>query len=311
MIAALALAALLAPAAAGAQEPPLRASEIAKIPRVEPALILPKLTFAPGEELSFILTLTNPSVVPVELDRECLGREPFQLRRLPGGEQVKVRRFKIGPSLTIPPRSSHREEISFKKLFGKLDEPGRYRLFWQCGNWRSPVYDLVCSEPFDPEKDRVAVVTTDLGVMELALMTEQAPEHVKNFVELSKAGYYDGVRFYKIIPDVQAETGDLTGTGRGGWEQQIPPEIDPTIFPGKGLVAAVRKETTMTSASQFFILLAPAPFHQGKHSFFAYVRKGEDVLDKLNALPVAGAAGATAFAPLQDVHIQHIEIREK
>jgi len=309
---ALALAALLMAPAQSAEKPTyVSPAEVAKIPRIEASLLLPKLVVSPGEQFSFVLTLSNPSTVPVEVDRECLGKEPFLLRHVPDGEPVKARRFSMGKQLTIAPQSEHREEIVFGKLFGKLGEPGRYRIYWQCRDWRSPVYDLIYGESFDPEKDKVAIVTTDLGVMELALLTQQAPVHVKNFVQLAKAGYYDGVRFYKVVPDIQAETGDVTGTGRGGWQQQIPPEIDASIFPGKGLVGAVRRETTMTSATQFFILLAPAPFHQGKHSFFAYVRKGEDVLDKLNALPVGGEAGLAAFAPLKDVHIEHIEIREK
>jgi len=285
--------------------------EIGKIARIDPSILIPTLAHTMGAEFSIVLTLSNPSQVPVELDSDCLGREPFKLSRVPDGSAIRPRRLSLAKSLTIGPGQAHRQEIRFKKLFGTLKSTGRYRLSWTCGEWSTPMYEMVCAEPFDAEKDKVAVVTTDFGVMEMALLTSKAPEHVKNFVQLAKQGFYDGVRFYKIVAGMQAETGDITGSGRGGWSQQMPPEIDGSVFPGKGFVAAVRAETSMTSASQFFFLLEAAPLHQGKHTFFAYVRKGEDVLDRLSAVPVGSHRGVASFAPLQDVHIRKIEIREE
>ena len=61
-----------------------------------------------------------------------------------------------------------------------------------------------------------AVIKTNRGDIKVALFPEQAPKTVKNFIELSKKGYYDGVIFHRVIPDFMVQGGDPTGTGMGG-----------------------------------------------------------------------------------------------
>jgi cyclophilin family peptidyl-prolyl cis-trans isomerase len=87
------------------------------------------------------------------------------------------------------------------------------------------------------------------------------------------------------------------------------PEIDEAIWPGKGLVGAVRSETSVTSASMFFFLLDAVPSYKGKHTFFAYVRKGGSVLDGLGELEMSGGSESGMFRPVKRIRILKIEIR--
>ena len=61
-----------------------------------------------------------------------------------------------------------------------------------------------------------AIIKTNLGTIEVQLFEKLATKTVKNFVELVKKGYYDGVTFHRVIPDFMIQGGDPTGTGRGG-----------------------------------------------------------------------------------------------
>ena len=301
--------------AAVAQEPVKDAERapfnLSSIARITPSILVAKLVYAREGPMPIRLQLKNPSRVPVDLPKSCLTTAPFRLERLADHTVLRPKgKMPKSGALTVAPMTQYDIELDLRKLYGSMKDPGRYRVMWRCEQWESPAYDFVIAPTYDREKDRVAVVATDLGTMELVLMPEQAPEHVRMFVALARAGYYEGVLFYKIIPGVQADTGDPGGDGAGGWEYQMQPEIDEKIFPGKGLVGAVRRETSMTSANSFFFLLQVMPTYAGKHTFFAYVRKGLEVLDALSAVDIAGTEGLGAFHPTKPVRILKIEIKE-
>lgn len=275
-------------------------------------MTIPLLTFHPGSPMPVAVNLRNPARVPVTVPESCLKASSLTLRTM--GESTVHRpsgKLAKRAATTIPPGGEQVVNVDLQKMYKVLRKPGGYRLSWECGEWRSPEYRFMVVQPYDREKDRVAVVTTDLGTIEMVLMPEQAPNHVRSFVDLARGGWYDGVPFYRVIPGVQVDTGDPRGDGSGGWDQQMPAEIDERIFPGKGLVGATRRETSMTSSSLFFILLNPAPTYAGKQTFFAYVRKGEDVLDALASMVVPNAEGQTDFRPSRLVRILGIQIREK
>lgn len=286
--------------------------DVSRIARVEATVTLPSLTYYKDSPMPIALNLRNPAIVPVTVPESCLAAASFTVRTM--GESAVHRpsgKLDRRAAITIPPSGAQVLDLDLRKLYKVFAKPAGYRLMWECGEWRSPEYRLMVVEPYDRDKDRVAVVATDLGPIEMVLMPEQAPNHVRSFVDLARGGYYDGVPFYRVIPGVQVDTGDPRGDGSGGWDQQMPAEIDERIFPGKGLVGAARRETSMTSASMFFILLNPAPTFAGKHTFFAYVRKGEDVIDALAALVSPSLEGHMDLRPSKLVRIQGIQIREK
>ena len=70
-----------------------------------------------------------------------------------------------------------------------------------------------------------AEMLTDKGLMKIEFYTEDAPIHVKNFIDLSEKGFYDGVTFHRVIADFVIQGGDPTGTGAGGPGYTIPCEL--------------------------------------------------------------------------------------
>ncbi|CAI5535532.1 unnamed protein product [Closterium sp. Naga37s-1] len=113
---------------------------------------------------------------------------------------------------------------------------------------------------------------------------KHAPKTCRNFLELSRRGYYNGTKFHRVIKDFMAQGGDPTGTGRGGesiygakFEDEITRELKHT---GAGVLSMANAGPN-TNGSQFFLTLAPTPWLDGKHTIFGRVSHGMDVLKRL------------------------------
>ncbi|KIJ68892.1 hypothetical protein HYDPIDRAFT_105406 [Hydnomerulius pinastri MD-312] len=133
------------------------------------------------------------------------------------------------------------------------------------------------------------VFETSLGDIQLELYWDHAPKTCKNFTELAKRGYYNGVIFHRIIADFMIQGGDPTGTGRGGtsiYGQKFEDEIHPELrFTGAGILAMANSGPN-TNGSQFFITLAPTPYLDNKHTIFGRVSSGMRVVQRLGAVNV-------------------------
>lgn len=104
-----------------------------------------------------------------------------------------------------------------------------------------------------------AILHTNYGDIELALFEEQAPKTVKNFIELAKKGYYDGVIFHRVIKDFMIQGGDPTGTGMGGesiYGDSFEDEFSRELFNIKGALSMANAGPN-TNGSQFFIVTSP------------------------------------------------------
>ncbi len=128
-------------------------------------------------------------------------------------------------------------------------------------------------------------IETSLGVIEAELYAQDAPKTVKNFVDLAKKNFYDGIIFHRVIPDFMIQTGDPTGTGRGGPGYQFADEFSPKLKHDKPGVLSMANSGPNTNGSQFFITLAPTPWLDGGHSVFGRVTKGGDIVDKIANTP--------------------------
>lgn len=288
-----------------------RVRDIRKIPRVAPRINAPRPGYPVGEPVVIQLILHNPSDVPVTVEEECLKPSSFHLRVAGGKEKVKARKDRGKGPLTVPGGRTLHRTFNLRRHFKPLKKPGHYWISWSCGGWKTPLHHIFVVEPYDPERDRAAIIHTALGDLELALMPEQAPLHVQTFVQLARQGYYNGLSFDKMIPSVQIEVADRSESAISRWDQQLPPEIDRSITPGRGLVGAVRREgteSTMTSATRFFILLDSVPMMSGKHTWFGYVRKGVEVLQAFRRLEILSDAGGSAWKLREPVLIEKVEI---
>lgn len=153
-------------------------------------------------------------------------------------------------------------------------------------------------------ENRVAVIKTNQGVMELELFEQRAPITTKNFIDLANKGFYDGLIFHRVIKNFMIQGGDPNGDGTGGPGFTIQDEFHPELKHDKAGILSMANAGPNTGGSQFFITLVPTPWLDNKHSVFGQVIKGEDVLIKIGNVK-------TGFGdkPLEDVVIESITIR--
>jgi cyclophilin family peptidyl-prolyl cis-trans isomerase len=147
-----------------------------------------------------------------------------------------------------------------------------------------------------------AALRTTEGVIILELFDKDAPETVANFRKLASEGFYDGLTFHRIIRDFMVQAGCPAGNGTGGPGYEFDDEInDHKIVRG---TLAMANAGPNTNGSQFFIVTADeTPWLDGKHTVFGKVVDGEDVLERLNEMPTAGAD-----KPVTPVYISSIEL---
>ncbi|KAJ3552804.1 hypothetical protein NM688_g3963 [Phlebia brevispora] len=150
------------------------------------------------------------------------------------------------------------------------------------------------------------VLETSLGDIQLELYWDHAPRTCKNFVELARRGYYNGIIFHRIISDFMVQGGDPTGTGRGGtsiYGQKFEDEIHPELrFTGAGILAMANSGPN-TNGSHFFLTLAPTPYLDNKHTIFGRVSSGMRVLQRLGAV-----ATDAQDRPREDVKIHRARV---
>jgi cyclophilin family peptidyl-prolyl cis-trans isomerase len=143
-------------------------------------------------------------------------------------------------------------------------------------------------QPIDPQEIRhmanqTATIETNLGVIELELFSDDAPETVANFTKLAGEGFYDGLVFHRVIPDFMIQGGCPHGTGTGGPGYTFDDEQS-----GHSIVRgtlAMANAGPNTNGSQFFIVTAEAtPWLDGKHTAFGQVTSGMDVVDAIQSV---------------------------
>ncbi|MEW6101868.1 MAG: peptidylprolyl isomerase [Candidatus Omnitrophota bacterium] len=133
-----------------------------------------------------------------------------------------------------------------------------------------------------PEK--IVVLETNQGNIEIKLMPDVAPKACENFIKLVEKGYYNGVIFHRVIKGFMIQGGDPTGTGTGGesiWGKPFEDEVSTQVrFDRKGILAMANAGPN-TNGSQFFITTAETPWLNMRHTIFAEVVSGYDVAEKI------------------------------
>ncbi|KAF1302947.1 MULTISPECIES: peptidylprolyl isomerase [Enterococcus] len=179
-----------------------------------------------------------------------------------------------------------------------------------------------------------ATIKTNRGDITVQLFPELAPKTVKNFVELAKKGYYDGIIFHRVIPDFMIQGGDPTGTGMGGesiYGGDFEDEFSKELFNIRGALSMANSGPN-TNGSQFFIVnnqnvpgnmlgqlegagypseiieaykAGGTPWLDFRHTVFGHVISGMDVVDE-----IANAQRGPQDRPVHDIVIESIEITE-
>jgi peptidyl-prolyl cis-trans isomerase B (cyclophilin B) len=133
----------------------------------------------------------------------------------------------------------------------------------------------------DPKKGYLAKMETSKGLIELELYPQYAPKTVNNFVFLSNKGYYNGVKFHRVISDFVVQGGDPTGTGAGGPGYKFEDEVQANPLKHEAKVISMANAGPNTNGSQFFITHSPQPHLDGMHTVFGKVIQGEAVVDAI------------------------------
>ncbi|MBI4297378.1 MAG: peptidylprolyl isomerase [Chloroflexi bacterium] len=160
----------------------------------------------------------------------------------------------------------------------------------------------------DPSKSYTARMETSEGVITFDLLAREAPITVNNFVFLAREGFYDGVKFHRIIKGFMVQSGDPMGTGRGGPGYRFNDEPVTRNYV-RGTLAMANAGPN-TNGSQFFIVHQDAGLPKA-YTIFGLVTDGLDALDKIANTPVTAGPSGEVSSPTREVTIRHIDIVEK
>ena len=119
--------------------------------------------------------------------------------------------------------------------------------------------------------DLTAVLTTDRGPIRLKLFADIAPLTVANFVNLIQRGYYNGLKFHRVIPDFMMQGGCPNGIGNGGPGYRFEDECSPKARHNKAGMLSMANAGPGTNGSQFFITHVATDWLDGKHTVFGEV----------------------------------------
>jgi peptidyl-prolyl cis-trans isomerase B (cyclophilin B) len=128
---------------------------------------------------------------------------------------------------------------------------------------------------------KVATIKTKKGDIRIQLHDDKAPRTVENFEKLTNQGFYNGLKFHRVIKDFMIQGGCPQGTGRGGPGYTFKDEFHPDLkHSGPGILSMANAGPN-TNGSQFFITHAAQPHLDGKHAVFGKVIGGQDVVNKI------------------------------
>jgi peptidyl-prolyl cis-trans isomerase B (cyclophilin B) len=176
---------------------------------------------------------------------------------------------------------------------------GYRKVIWTLIAWGlflSPAFAQVKDKNFTPEEmkkmaETTAVIETRLGSMELKFFPDVAPNHVKNFIDLAKKGFYDGTTFHRVIPGFMIQGGDpntknpdRSQHGMGGPGYAVKAEFNDKPHK-RGTLSMARAADPNSAGSQFFICVAPASFLDKQYTAFGEVVSGMEVVDKIVSAP--------------------------
>jgi cyclophilin family peptidyl-prolyl cis-trans isomerase len=140
--------------------------------------------------------------------------------------------------------------------------------------------------------ETIAVITTNHGVIQVRFFADKAPGHVKNFTDLAKQGFYDGIHFHRVIPGFMIQGGcpntkdggSRRQQGTGGPGYTIPAEFN-DMSHERGVLSMARTNDPNSAGSQFFVMVKKSPHLDGQYTAFGEVFDGMDVVDTIVNLP--------------------------
>ncbi len=295
---------------------------------IEANISVPSLTVPPGQAILMDFTLRNTSDEPVTLtlsDTAGLSQSPegglplchvfsgaaytgLVIRGAFDRTWTDVFDYQLpaaAPELVIAPQSIVGITVDITKYYPPLRTAGEYRIVWQ------PYGGLITSNQvlLRVETYKEAMIATDEGTMRLRFCYDLAPQHVDNFIELARSGFYNQKTIHRISPGFFLQggcpNGDGTGIRHDGRKLKAEFSNEPV---DRGTVCMARLESDPDSAScQFLIAYSRIPAWDGRYTVFADLVGEESfkTLDKLMNLPVEDVRTGK---PQRSVYIRDVRI---
>jgi peptidyl-prolyl cis-trans isomerase B (cyclophilin B) len=128
---------------------------------------------------------------------------------------------------------------------------------------------------------KVATIVSNRGAIRVKLHADKAPQTVANFEKLAGQGFYNGLKFHRVIPNFMIQAGCPLGTGTGGPGYTFKDEFHKDLKHGGPGALSMANAGPNTNGSQFFITHVATPWLDGKHSVFGQVIEGQNVVDSI------------------------------
>jgi cyclophilin family peptidyl-prolyl cis-trans isomerase len=152
-----------------------------------------------------------------------------------------------------------------------------------------------------------ATLETTEGTIIIDLFAKETPRTVNNFVFLARDGFYDGVRFHRILKGFMVQSGDPLGNGTGGPGYAFPDEpVTRDYTPG---IVAMANAGPNTNGSQFFIMHGTADLPKA-YTIFGQVTQGQEVVDRIASTSVGPGLRGELSRPLKDILVLKVTIQE-
>ena len=160
-------------------------------------------------------------------------------------------------------------------------------------------------------QDKVAELHTSKGEIDIRFFPDVAPNHVKNFIDLSQQGFFNNTKFHRVIPgfviqggDPNTISGDPGTWGTGGSPNKLKAEFN-SIPHKRGILSMARSGHPDSASSQFFVCVADVPSLDNSYTVFGEVTQGMDVVDK-----IVNAPTSVGDRPADPVAITKVVVRD-
>lgn len=138
-------------------------------------------------------------------------------------------------------------------------------------------------QKFDAAKTYTWVLDTSKGVIKVKFLPDVAPMHVTSAIYLTKLGFFDGLKFHRVIPNFMAQGGCPLGTGTGSPGYKFAGEFSPNVKHNKPGLLSMANAGPNTDGSQFFLTFVATPHLDGRHTIYGEITEGMDVMKLLEA----------------------------
>lgn len=211
----------------------------------------------------------------------------------------------------LSPQAGYFVFLDLVKMYPELSKPGTYSVRWSADGIASDSIVVRVIPKYDPQKEYRARIETDEGEFTIDFFAKTAPIAVKAFVDMSHAGFYDGLTFHRVLQDQFIEGGDVAGNGSGKPPFYYVAELANVPVVAGTVLMKPAGPAPPANGSQFMVLLRPEPNWTGQSTVLGQVVEGLETVRKISRLPSTQQTTQPHYKPLKDVHIRKVTILEK